>query len=199
MPSSPDVVVCLANRRWTRNYDRSQVLMNVAARERTVVYVEEPELDATGPDVELAETRTGVTTLIAHLPPTLTPGAIQRAQHRAIHFVLAHLGCHSPVLWYYAPQTLSFTEDITARAIVYDWIDADTQPGRHHQMLLDRADVVFTDGAPDHRRLVHHNVHAFSGEPTWEYTWRSMWTHVEDAIEQRSQLLVTQPLTSHSL
>lgn len=191
MPSTPDVVVCLASRRWTRNYDRAQQLMNQCAQERTAVYVEEPELDSSGPDVEMSETRTGVITLIPHMPPTLTLEAMQRAQRRAIDFVLSHLGCYTPVLWYYTPKALGFTEHIQASAIVYDWVDADTQPGRRHQQLLDTADVVFTDGRPDHRGWVHHNLHPFSGEPSWEYTWKAMMVHVEDAIADRETRAAT--------
>lgn len=193
MPSTPDVVVCLAKRRWSCYYDRSQHLLSHCAQTRRAIYVEEPEFDTAGPDVEMSETRTGVITLIPHMPPTLTLDAVRRAQRRAIDFVLAHVGCRRPVLWYYAPQALAFTDHVPAAALVYDWLESDGLGdvpelglGRAHQKLLDRADVVFTDGAPDHRRLVHHNVHAFGDEPTWEAMWNGMWSHVEQAIATRS-------------
>lgn len=188
----PDVVVCLTQRRWTCYYERPHHLMVQCARERRAVFIEEPEHDTTAPDIEIAETRNGVLTLIPHMPSDLTFQQVEIAQRRAIDFVLAHLGCHNPVLWYYAPKTLAFTDHIDAAAVVYDWIEQDrdaTGPvpllGRRHQQLLDRADVVFTDGEPDHRQLVHHNVHAYPIEGWWEETWKSMWGHVERAITQR--------------
>lgn len=192
MPSLPDVVVCLAHRRWSCFYERSQHLMSQCAQERTAIYVEEPEFDTSGPDVELSETRTGVITLIPHLPPTLSYDAVRRAQRRAIDFVLAQHGCHHPILWYYAPQTLSFTDHVDASAIVYDWIDFDMHGiptlgmGKSHQKLLDTADVVFTDGEPDHRQLLHHNVHPVGPEMTAPEAWSSMWSHVEQAIAKRA-------------
>jgi hypothetical protein len=203
MSNTPDVVVCLANRRWSAFYDRSQHLMSHCARERTTVFVEEPELDTTGPDVELSETRTGVITLIPHLPPTLTVDATRRAQRRAIDFALAHLGCARPILWYYAPQAIAYTDHLDAAVTVYDWLEPEHVGdvpslclGRSHQRLLDRADVVFTDGEPDHRRLVHHNVHAFGvptsvdgcAQLTWTDVWAAMWSRVQEASIQRGVL-----------
>jgi UDP-galactopyranose mutase len=189
MPAIPDLVVCLADRRWSCYYDRSQILLSQCARERRAVFVEEPELDTGAPDVELSETRSGVITVIPHMPSGLTRQGRERAQRRAIDFVLAYLGCHRPVLWYYAPKAIAVTDHIDASAVVYDWVEHDQTVemlGHRHQQLLQRADVVFTDGPPDHRRLVHHNVHAFAGEPSWQDTWRRMWTHVEQAIANRS-------------
>ncbi len=209
MTSAPDVVICLANRRWSGLYDRSQHLMSQCAQERTAVFVEEPEYDSTGPDVELSETRTGVITLIPHVPATSTVEVTRRAQRCAIDFVLAHVGCTRPVLWYYAPQAIAYTDHVDPAAMVYDWLERTPETaglpadvgsvhdagvpclwlGRSHQQVLDRADVVFTDGEPDHRRLVHHNVHPFGGtDGTWADVWRAMWSHVEHAIVDRGQL-----------
>jgi UDP-galactopyranose mutase len=172
--------------------------MSECARQRRAIFVEEPELDTVAPDVELSETRTGVITLIPHLPPGLTLQQSERAQRRAVDFVLAHYGCPRPVLWYYTPKAIGFTDQIEPSAIVYDWLesspacahDAAPRIGHREQDLLDRADVVFTDvlatdGFPDHRPLLHHNLYAFSGEPSWSATWRAMWSHVETAIEVR--------------
>jgi len=99
MPSTPDVVVCLAHRRWSCFYERSQHLMTQCAQERRAVYVEEPEFDSTGPDVEMSKTRTGVITLIPHIPPTTLIDGVRRAQRRALDGGLAHLGGRNPVLW----------------------------------------------------------------------------------------------------
>lgn len=209
MPS-PDVVLCLAHRRWSCYYERSQHLMTECARERRAIFVEEPEIDTVAPDVELSETRTGVITLIPHLPPGLTLQQSERAQRRAVDFVLAHYDCPNPVLWYYTPKAIGFTDHIEPAAIVYDWLESppalanDNAPrlGHREQHLLDRADVVFTDvldtgGFPDHRSLLHHNIHPFSGEPSWRETWRCMWDHVESAIATRRDrtldLVATQP------
>lgn len=163
-----DVVVCLANRRWSCWYDRSQQLMAQCAQERTTVFVEEPEFDSSGPDVEMSETRTGVITLIPHMPAGLTNEAVERAQRRALDFVLAHLNAVKPVLWYYAPQALSFTDHIDAGATVYDCLRAKRSIGRRHQRLLETADLVFTPDSP---------VAA-----TAEALWRTMWSQVQGVI-----------------
>jgi hypothetical protein len=190
MPRVPDLVVCLGHRRWSSYYDRSQELMAQCARERRVVFVEEPELtsDRDAPGVELAETRSGVVTLIPHMAAELTLQEIQRRQRRALDFVLAHYNCTNPVLWYYAPKALEFTDHIDAAAIVYDWVDFGADPvphvGRRAQQLLDRADVVFTDTA-DHRQLVHHNVFPMTEASSWAEMWTEMWAIVERAIVAR--------------
>jgi UDP-galactopyranose mutase len=188
MPRIPDLVVCLAHKRWSAYYDRSQELMAQCARERRVVFVEEPEVDTDGPGVELSETRCGVLTLVPHVSPRATLQDVERAQRRALDFVLAHHDCTNPVLWYYAPKSLSFTEHLDPAAIVYDWVDEGEHPvphlGRRAQQLLDRADVVFTDTA-DHRQLVHHNVIPMTGASSWSEMWTGMWSRVERAIVAR--------------
>ena len=163
-----DLVVCLANRRWSCWYDRSQQLMAQCAQERRTIFVEEPEFDSSGPDVEMSETRTGVITLIPHMPAGLTLEAVERAQRRALDFVLAHFGATRPVLWYYAPQSLSFTDHIAASAVVYDCIRAADGTGRRHKQLLSRADLVFSPEEPV--------------ATTWPSLWREMWSQVETVI-----------------
>jgi UDP-galactopyranose mutase len=144
--------------------------MAQCARERTTLFVEEPELDSAGPDVELSETRTGVITVIPHMPAGLTLEAIERAQRRALDFVLAHLGARRPVLWYYAPQALSFTDHIDAQAIVYDCTRSMDGKGRRHQQLLERADLVFTPDAE---------------AESWPALWQQLWSQVMAATEAR--------------
>jgi UDP-galactopyranose mutase len=168
-----DLVVCLAAHRWSCWYDRSQHLMAQCAQERRAVFVEEPEFDSSGPDVEMSETRTGVITLIPHMPQGLTLEAVERAQRRALDFVLAHLGCVKPVLWYYAPQALSFTDHIDAAAVVYDCVRPTDGLGRRHQKLLAKADLVFTPETPEAQ--------------TWPELWRLMWSQVESVRYQRMQ------------
>jgi UDP-galactopyranose mutase len=163
-----DLVVCLANLRWSCWYDRSQHLMAQCAQERTAIFVEEPEFDSSGPDVEMSETRNGVITLIPHMPIGLTLEAVQRAQRRALDFVLAHLGARNPVLWYYAPQTLGYTDHVQASAIVYDCTRSVDGVGRRHQRLLERANIVFTPETP--------------AAETWPELWRAMWSQVEPLI-----------------
>lgn len=163
-----EVVVCLANRRWSCWYDRSQHLMAQCAQERTALFVEEPEFDSSGPDVEMSETRNGVITLIPHMPIGLSLEAIERAQRRALDFVLAHLGASNPVLWYYAPQALSYTDHIAASAIVYDSTRPLQGVGRRHQQLLERANLVFTPETP--------------AAETAPELWRAMWSQVEAVI-----------------
>lgn len=163
-----DLVVCLANRRWSCWYDRSQELMAQCAQERTAVFVEEPEFDSCGPDVEMSETRTGVITLIPHIPSGLTLEAVECAQRRALDFVLAHLCAQRPVLWYYAPHALSFTDHIEAGAIVYDCLRAPEAGGRRHHQLLERANLVFTPETP--------------AAESWPELWRAMWSQVEGAM-----------------
>lgn len=179
-----DLVVCLANRRWSCWYDRSQHLMAQCAQERRTIFVEEPEFDSSGPDVELSETRNGVITLIPHMPSGLTLEAVERAQRRALEFVLAHYGSRNPVLWYYAPQALSFTDHINAAAIVYDCTRPLDGVGRRHKQLLERANLVFKPEETD--------------ATTWPELWRSLWSRVEGVVgqSQATQRMAVVPANS---
>jgi glycosyltransferase involved in cell wall biosynthesis len=151
---SPDLV-CLSHLRWNFVYQRPQHLMTRYGRQQRVFFVEEPLWSTEGPRVEVKEVAPGVRTVTPILPITSDPTASQRLLLDAL---LADFEVRCPILWYYTPMALPFSEDVDAAAVVYDCMDelsafrgAPPQLLALEERLLGRADVVFTGGASLYR------------------------------------------------
>ena len=166
-------ILCLSHLRWNFVYQRPQHLLARCACARPVIYVEEPRRDAPAPHLELEPTPCGVIVAIPHLPPGMSPALADAAQRAMIDRLLAReLGGQRPVLWYYTPMAIPFTQHVKARAIVYDCMDelslfdgAPPELAARERVLLAHADVVFTGGHSlyEHKRATsrHCNIHAF--------------------------------------
>jgi len=83
---------------------------------------------------------------------------------------LRELRVARPLLWYYNPLALGFTDHLSAARVVYDCMDelsafrgAPPALVERERKLFGRADVVFTGGQSlyEAKRDHHRNVHAF--------------------------------------
>jgi len=163
--------------RWDFVFQRPQHLMSRAARGRRIFFWEEPEWmtpaeRADGvPDLRLQTTQHGVTVATPLLRSGMDESSAIQAQRCLLDRLLRTEKITDPVLWYYTPQALPFSNHVvTQRPIVYDCMDelsaflgADPSlPGRE-RALLDRADVVFTGGFSlyEVKRHQHGNVYPF--------------------------------------
>ncbi len=153
MPAPYDVL-CFSHLRWDFVYQRPQHLMERFGREHRVFFVEEPVFDSPEPRLEVTERpQKNVEVLVAHLPwgPTEEQhGEMYRALLRTF---LSERQVTSYVSWYYTPMMAAWTADLTPLATVYDCMDelsafADAPPAlrEREEMLLTRADLVFTGG-----------------------------------------------------
>ncbi len=170
MRSGPHVVLCLSHLRWNFVYQRPQHLLSRCARDHVVLFVEEPQHDVTLPQLTISEAQARVRTVTPHLPPGLSPERSEEALRRLLDHLLADLGAGDPILWYYTPLAIGFTDHLAASAVVYDCMDelslfhgAPPALAACEQRLLQRADVVFTGGHSlyEHKRHLHHNIHPF--------------------------------------
>src|SRR5581483_9251619 len=93
-----------------------------------------------------------------------------RALRRLLHDLVAEQEVDAPLLCYYTPQALAFSDRLPARAIVYDCMDelsaflhADPSLPLMERALLQRANLVFTGGYSlyDAKRPHHRSVHPF--------------------------------------
>lgn len=172
MAVRPDPLVCFSHLRWDFVYQRPQHLLSRAARERDVVFVEEPIFrpDAV-PTMTSTRTDEGVTVVVPHLPDNLSTAQAEGALRRMIDRVVAELGAR-PVLWYYTPMAVAWTRHLDARAVVYDCMDelslflgAPRELCEREAQLFAMADVVFTGGHSlyRHKRATqqHGNIHPF--------------------------------------
>jgi UDP-galactopyranose mutase len=171
-PAGGQTVVCFSHLRWNFVFQRPQHLMSRFARDRQVIYWEEP-LSAQDTAAPMLETRicpqTGVMIATPRLPDSLTGAARDQALKGLLETLVGGQG-GDLIRWYYTPMMLSFSRRLDAACTVYDCMDelanfkfAPPELAALEQELLSVADVVFTGGhslyeAKQHR---HHNIHPF--------------------------------------
>lgn len=163
------LIVCFSHLRWDFVFQRPQHLMSRFAKERPVIFWEEPHRGEGEPRIE---TRTCPTTGVMVATPVL-PAELAEDEHDA---VLARLldetvaGRPVRVRWYYTPMMLSFSRRLPAACVVYDCMDelanfkfAPPQLRALERELLDAADVVFTGGYSlyEAKRAAHPDIHPF--------------------------------------
>jgi glycosyltransferase involved in cell wall biosynthesis len=165
-PDTPNDLVCLSHLRWNFVYQRPQHLMTRYGRSRRVFYVEEPLATPEGPArYEVRQVAQGVRTFTPLLPPGTDP---LRAQRELLDGLLAEFDVQLPVLWYYTPMALPFSEHVEPALVAYDCMDelsafrgAPREMIELESRLLDRADVVFTGGSSLYQAKRHRHPNVY--------------------------------------
>lgn len=163
------VLICFSHLRWAFVFQRPQHLMTRFAATQPVWFWEEPDYRPGPPGLQRRTCPdSGVTILTPQLDEALR-GQEDAALGRLLDAELA--GVTAPVVrWYYTPMMLPFSDHVPAACIVYDCMDelaafkgAPPELLAREQLLLDRADLVFTGGTSlyEAKRGRHPNVHAF--------------------------------------
>ena len=169
--ASPHTLLCFSHLRWNFVFQRPQHLMSRFARERRVIFWEEPET-APGDSVSLRITpcrETGVIIATPLLPEGLSDAERDDNLKTLLNGFLD--GEEGPVIrWYYTPMMLPFSRHIDAAATVYDCMDelanfrfAPPQLLSLESELFDAADLVFTGGYSlyEAKKARHSSVHPF--------------------------------------
>jgi len=166
----PDFI-CFSHLRWHFVFQRPQHLMTRFARDHRLFFIEEPVgTDASEPHLDVHDAGQGVTILVPRLPGGLSPVQVEEAQRGLLDRFVAEAGIVRPILWYYTPMSLGFSDHLEAGAVVYDCMDelsafmgAPPELVERERQLLERADVVFTGGYSlyEAKRDKHRNVHPF--------------------------------------
>ena len=168
-------VICFSHLRWDFVFQRPQHLMTRAARDRPVLYWEEPIFAGPGDAVadaslDVRATPCGVTVATPTLPHGMDGPSAIRAQRSMLGALMARQRISDPLLWYYTPHALVFSCHLAQAAVVYDCMDElsaflGADPGLPvlERDLLARASVVFTGGFSlyEAKRQQHPNVHPF--------------------------------------
>lgn len=168
---SCDALICFSHLRWSFVFQRPQHLMTRCAAKWPVIFFEEPFEEAPLVAPRLTLTQHGnVTVAVPHLPIGMSDAAKADAQRVLLDQLLAARGIRRPLLWYYAPMSLAYSDHLPAAATVYDCMDELSNflnpPPRLREMeqrLLRRADVVFTGGYSlyEAKRTQHRNIFCF--------------------------------------
>ena len=161
-------LLCFSHLRWDFVFQRPQHLLTRAARTMRVLYWEEPVwTESAPPRIEAHAPAENILVVQPHLPYGCDPALAQRGLLDAL---IRDLEVVDPVIWYYTPQALQFSDHLRAAATVYDCMDelsafagADPSLPAQERVLLRRADVVFTGGQSlfEAKKPQHRNVHAF--------------------------------------
>ena len=195
-----ELILCLSHLRWNCVYQRPRHLLSQCALDRPVVYFEEPVFDVSAPKLELRDTPEGVIVAVPRLSPNTSSHEAEAAQRRMIDRLLRNFDEPQPVLWYYTPMALGFTDHLKPSATVYDCVDEfslsrDAPPQLHdrERMLFRRADLVFTAGYSLYQHKLRtarqHNIFAFPLSVDLEHFHRAR----EETIEPADQAEIEYP------
>ena len=162
-------LLCFSHLRWDFVYQRPNHLMARAARDRRVFFVEEPVFeDRPSMSFEPVD-RDGVQVITPRLPVAEADDP-QHSLKRMVDRLVHEFGLEAPVLWYYTPMALPWTDHLGRSATVFDCMDhlagfkgAPANLLALEAELLRGADLVLTGGAQlyEAKRSSHPNVHCF--------------------------------------
>jgi len=165
-PARPDLI-CFSHLRWDFVFQRPQHLLSRAAQTMRVLFWEEPaHTTADRASVDRRISPEGVIVLQPRIPHGQHWAVAQRT---LLDQVMREFAVTDPLLWYYTPQALSFSDHLQG-PVVYDCMDelsafagADPVLPVLERRLMDRASLVFTGGQSlfEVKRSQHANVHCF--------------------------------------
>jgi UDP-galactopyranose mutase len=165
-------LICFSHLRWNFVFQRPQHLMSRFARDRRVIYWEEP---VAGPleAAPILDTRVCAETGVLVATPVLPDHLQGERREQALTGLLEALMRDEPgdvVRWYYTPMMLGFSRHLRAVCTVYDCMDelaafkfAPPELTALERELMEAADVVFTGGYSlyEAKRDRHRNIHPF--------------------------------------
>ena len=151
--SAPYDLICLSHLRWDFVYQRPQHLISRFTPQHRVFFVEEPVFDSETPRLHVTPRPGGMQVLVAHLPWGPTEEEHGHMYRRLLAEFMQENAVKDYVLWYYTPMMVTWTSDLTPKAVVFDVMDdLAAFAGAHPELLgrearlLDRADLVFAGG-----------------------------------------------------
>ncbi|HZT11536.1 MAG TPA: glycosyltransferase [Candidatus Baltobacteraceae bacterium] len=163
-------IICFSHLRWSFVFQRPQHILSRLAAEYDIHFFEEPVFeDGAIPELVKESPAAGVTVVRPRLPRT-EPERAEIEQEHLLRSYIAQERLRSPILWYYTPMAMGFTQRVTHSLCVYDCMDelsmfafAPAILKERERMLFDRADVVFTGGRSlfYNKRRHHENVRCF--------------------------------------
>jgi UDP-galactopyranose mutase len=174
-------------------FQRPQHLMSRFARDRRVIFWEEPKVSE---GIASVEARTCPGTGVEIVVPRLPAGLSEEETDQALRLLLdSFLGAEPGPLvrWYYTPMMLPFSRHIEAACTVYDCMDELSAfrfaPPRLlplEQELLGEADLVFTGGFSlyEAKRDRHPNVHPFPSSVERDHFLQAR-EAVEEPVDQK--------------
>jgi len=157
--------------RWDFVFQRPQHLLTRFARERRVVFWEEPRFEAVrAPTLDVSARDRGLSVVVPIVPSGTDTETTWSMQRELLAEFLGDFGLGEYVCWYYTPLALNFTDELEPAVVVYDCMDElsafrGAPPGlaKAEAELFLAADLVFTGGQSlfQSKRNRHPSVHLF--------------------------------------
>jgi UDP-galactopyranose mutase len=137
-----------------------------------VFYFEEAVFGRTSNPQMMIEAHGSLDVAVPHLPENLSSSAINVVLRSLVDELARSQRIERPLLWYYTPMALDFTDHLQSSAIVYDCMDelaafqgAPDRLREREAALVERAALMLTGGRSlyEAKRLQyrHPNIHAF--------------------------------------
>jgi UDP-galactopyranose mutase len=196
----PQTLICFSHLRWDFVFQRPQHLMTRFARDRRVIFWEEPIAAAAGAEPSL-QAKVCQTSGVIVITPMIADDVQGEARDAALKGLLdayLHKESGDLVRWYYTPMMLTFSRHLEAVCTVYDCMDElknfKFAPPELHALedeLLKTADVVFTGGYSlyEAKRSAHGNIHPFPSSVDRKHFAKAR----EETIDPADQLGIARP------
>jgi UDP-galactopyranose mutase len=191
-------LVVLSHLRWGFVYQRPQHLLSRFARDRRVLFIEEPihNPDRHGQwEIEQPLEGLVVCRLFTRTPQPGFNDEQNEWLEPAIKELLDELQFDDYAVWFYTPMALPLLEAMAPKAIIYDCMDelsaflhAPQQLHDREQELLDVADLVFTGGPSLYRAKKdrHPSVHCFTSSVDRAHFAQALPDNqIEEPLDQR--------------
>ena len=169
LPSNADLL-CFSHLRWDFVYQRPQHLMSRFARDRRVLFIEEP-MDHDGePKWRFSEEQGHLVRCVPLLPADRDRADDNDVIRDMVDQLAEEWGCRECIAWFYTPMMLDLAAELKPVATVYDCMDELSKfrfaPGGITQLeerLFRKADLVFTGGHSLYmaKTAQHPSVHEF--------------------------------------
>jgi UDP-galactopyranose mutase len=169
--TEPLDLLCFCHLRWDFVYQRPQHLMTRCARDRRVIFWEEPVYVAPGKEeLVLSRRDNNLTIATPHVSSEWAPDVVDSVQREMLDCLMIEQNIQQHVSWYYTPMALKFSDHLRPRVTVYDCMDelSAFQGASPLLRILEGnlfrcADLVFTGGQSlyEAKRKQHNSAHAF--------------------------------------
>lgn len=163
-------IVCFSHLRWDFVYQRPQHLLSRFAKDRSVLFIEEPIFHEGENRFIVSDRGDGLSVAVPHLTAGTDSSEVEDLLRSMVSELLDERHIENFVAWYYTPVMLAWSEHLHPAAVVYDCMDelsafknAPPELRIREAELFALADVVFTGGRSlyEAKREQHESVHCF--------------------------------------
>ncbi len=138
---TPPPIVCLSHVPWALALERPRQVMRRLARDRRVVFVEDPRPWRGRVRVSIRAPERGVEVVSIRVPHELGARDVEQLHRATLEALVRRGGLFEPILWAYSPRAARAFGAVAPSLVVHDCID--DHGTLEERALMAHADVVF--------------------------------------------------------